>query len=105
MNTCKKARTTSDIGSLPDGKAYYEYLVRQQTTTDKTREEIYDIGLSEVKRIRGIIDSVRNELGFKDDLSAFFEYEYMRNDKKFIPYKTPDEVLAAFHKIHGCPGG
>ena len=92
------ARETSGIGVLPDGKAWYEYLVKQQTTTEKTPEDIYDIGLSEVKRIRGIMDSVKNAVGFKGDLPAFFEY--MKNDKKFMPYKTPGEVLNAFHKIH-----
>jgi uncharacterized protein (DUF885 family) len=94
----QKARTTSGIGSLPDGKAYYEYLVRNQTTTTKTPEEVYTIGLSEVKRIRSIMDSVKNAVGYKGDLPAFFEY--MKNDKKFMPYKTAAEVLAAFHTIH-----
>ena len=93
-----KARTTSGIGSLPDGKAYYEYLTRYQTTTDKTPEDIYNIGLSEVKRIRSIMDSVKNAVGFKGDLPAFFEY--MKTDKKFMPYKTPEQVLAAYHTIH-----
>ena len=93
-----KARTTSGIGSLPDGKVYYEYLARYQTTTDKTPEDIYNIGLSEVKRIRGIMDSVKNAVGFKGGLPAFFEY--MKTDKKFMPYKTPADVLAAFHTIH-----
>lgn len=93
-----KGTTTSGIGSLTDGKAYYEYLARQQTTTDKTPEEIYNIGLSEVKRIRGIMDSLKNSVGFKGDLPAFFEH--MKTDKKFMPYKTPEEVLNAFHKIH-----
>ena len=93
-----KSRASSGIGALPDGKAYYAYLVRQQTTTDKTPDEIYNTGLSEVKRIRGLMDSVKNAVGFKGDLPAFFEY--MKNDKKFMPYKTPQEVLNAFHKIH-----
>ncbi len=93
-----KSRASSGIGVLPDGKAYYAYLVRQQTTTDKTPDEIYNTGLSEVKRIRGLMDSVKNAVGFKGDLPAFFEY--MKNDKKFMPYKTPQEVLNAFHKIH-----
>jgi uncharacterized protein (DUF885 family) len=44
------------------------------------------------------MDSVKNAVGFKGDLAAFFEY--MKTDKKFMPYKTPGEVLAAFHKIH-----
>jgi uncharacterized protein (DUF885 family) len=93
-----KARATSGIGPLPDGKAYYAYLVKQQTTTDKTPDEIYNLGLSEVKRIRGLMDSVKNAVGFKGDLPAFFEY--MKNDKKFMPYKTPPDVLNAFNKIH-----
>lgn len=93
-----KARATSGIGSLPDGSALYAYLVRNQTTTQKTPEEIYQTGLSEVARIRGLMDSVRLSVGFKGDLPAFFDY--MRTDKKFMPYKTPAEVLAAFESIH-----
>ncbi len=92
-----KARTTSGVSALPDGKRYYEYLVRQQTTTNKTPEEIYNIGLAEVKRIRGIMDSVKNAVNFKGDLPAFFEY--MRTNKIFMPYKTPEEVLNAFRAI------
>ncbi len=93
-----KARTTSGLGALPGGADYYAYLVRDQTTTNKTPEEIYQTGLREVARIRGIMDSVKQSVGFKGDLAAFFEY--MKTDKKFMPYKTPAEVLAAFEKIH-----
>lgn len=93
-----KARTSSGIGALPDGAALYAYLVRNQTTTQKTPEEIYQTGLKEVARIRGIMDSVKNAVGFTGDLPAFFEY--MKTDKRFMPYKTPQEVLAAFEAIH-----
>jgi uncharacterized protein (DUF885 family) len=93
-----KARTSSGIGALPGGAALYAYLVRNQTTTQKTPEEIYQTGLKEVARIRGIMDSVKNAVGFKGDLAAFFDY--MKTDKKFMPYKTPAEVLAAFEAIH-----
>ena len=93
-----KARKSSGYDSLPNGKAWYAFLVKQQTTTSKTPDEIYNLGLSEVKRIRGIMDSVKNAVGFKGDLPAFFEY--MKTDKKFMPYKSPEEVLNAFHKIH-----
>ncbi|MGF7040264.1 DUF885 domain-containing protein [Mucilaginibacter lappiensis] len=92
------ARTTSGYSSLPDGAAKYAYLVKQQTTTDKTSEEIYQIGLKEVSRIRGIMDSIKTRVGFKGDLKAFFEY--MKTDPKFTPYKTPKEVLDAFESIH-----
>jgi uncharacterized protein (DUF885 family) len=93
-----KARATSGIGALPGGADYYAYLVRDQTTTTKSPEEIYQTGLREVTRIRGLMDSVRQAVGFKGDLTSFFEY--MKTDKKFMPYKTPQEVLAAFEKIH-----
>jgi len=92
-----KARASSGISDVPDGKKYYEYLVRQQTTTTKSPDEIHATGLSEVKRISGLMDSVKNAVGFKGDLKAFFEY--MRTDQKFTPYKTPEEVLNAFRSI------
>lgn len=93
-----KARETSGISSLPNGKNYYQYLIRSQTTTDKTPEEIYQIGLSEVERIGKLQDSVKNTVGFKGDMNAFFEY--MKTDKQFMPYKQPSQVLAAFEAIH-----
>jgi uncharacterized protein (DUF885 family) len=91
-------RNTSGYSSLPNGTAMYAYLVKQNTTTNKTPEEIYQLGLSEVARIRTQMDSIKNKVGFEGDLKAFFEY--MKTDKKFMPYKTPKEVLAAFENIH-----
>ena len=93
-----KARNSSGIDALPGGTDYYAFLVRQQTTTDKTSEEIYQTGLREVARIKALMDSVKNSTGFKGDLPAFFEY--MKTDKKFIPYNTPKEILDAYEKIH-----
>ncbi|RYG16867.1 MAG: DUF885 domain-containing protein, partial [Chitinophagaceae bacterium] len=93
-----KARATSGYSALPGGAAWYAYLVRQQTTTNKTPEEVYQTGLKEVARIKGEMDSIKNLVGFKGDLKAFFEY--MKTDKKFMPYKTPQEILAAFENIH-----
>ncbi len=93
-----KARSTSGWSGMPGGAEWYAYLVRQQTTTKKTPEEVYQTGLKEVARIKSQMDSIRNLVGFKSDLKAFFEY--MKTDKKFMPYKTPKEVLAAFENIH-----
>ncbi len=93
-----KARETSGVSALPNGKNYYQYLIRSQTTTNKTPEEIYQLGLSEVARISHLQDSIKNLVGFKGHINAFFEY--MKTDKKFMPYKTPQEVLAAFEAIH-----
>jgi len=92
-----KARTTTGINALPDGDKMYKYLVRFWTTTNKTTDEIYNTGLSEVKRIRDEMEKTRNEVKFNGDLKAFFEF--MKNDKQFMPYKTPTEVLGAFAAI------
>ncbi|OIR05006.1 hypothetical protein GALL_128220 [mine drainage metagenome] len=93
-----KARNTSGISALPDGAALYNYEIAYWTTTNKTADEIYNTGLSEVKRIRGLMDSVKNAVGFKGDLKSFFEF--MKTDKQFMPYKKPEDVLNAFHAIY-----
>lgn len=93
-----KARTTTGIGDIPEGKERYAYLVKSWTTINKTPDEIYNTGLSEVKRIRTEMERIKNEVGFNGDLKAFFEY--MRTDPKFKPFKTPGDVLNAFHNIH-----
>jgi uncharacterized protein (DUF885 family) len=93
-----KARATSGVNALPNGDKYYKYQIRYWTTTDKTADEIYNTGLREVKRILVTMDSVKNSVGFKGDLKSFFEY--MKNDKRFMPYKSPQEVLNAFDSIH-----
>ncbi len=92
-----KARATSGISSNPTGSDYYKYLIEQWTTTTHTPDEIYAKGLEEVKRIREEMEKVKTEVKFNGDLKAFFEF--MKNDKQFMPYKTPAEVLAAFHSI------
>jgi uncharacterized protein (DUF885 family) len=93
-----KARSSSGLSALPGGLAWYQWLVRDQTTTSKSPDEIYQTGLSEVARIRRIMDSVKNSVGFTGDLHAFFDY--INTDKKFMPFKTPQDVLDAFEAIH-----
>ena len=93
-----KTRTSSGFSAMTTGKEMYAYRVKSQTTTDKTPEEIYQTGLSEVARIRKSMDSIKHAVGFKGDLKAFFEF--MKEDKQFMPYKSPKEVIAAFEKIH-----
>ncbi|RBL92831.1 DUF885 domain-containing protein [Chitinophaga flava] len=92
-----KARKTSGIDGIPDGKKYYDYLVRSWTSTNKTPEEIYALGESEVARIRGEMEAIKNSTGFKGDLSAFFTF--VRNDKKLRIFKTPAAVLDSFKAI------
>lgn len=93
-----KARTSTGISNIPGGDKYYQYLIRQQTTTSKTPDEIYQTGLAEVKRIRTEMERIKKETGFTGDLKAFFNY--LKTDKKFTPYKTSKEILDAFEQIH-----
>ncbi|UYZ59404.1 DUF885 domain-containing protein [Hymenobacter latericus] len=92
-----KSRTSTGIAAVPNGPEIYRYYVKYWTTTDKTPDEIYQTGLAEVKRIRTEMERVKNQVGFKGDLNAFFNY--MRTDKRFTPYKTPEDVLNAFRGI------
>ncbi|MEO5681579.1 MAG: DUF885 domain-containing protein [Chitinophagaceae bacterium] len=93
-----KARITSGVGSLPAGADYYKLCVKQWTTTNKSLEEIYNTGLSEVKRIRTGMENVKNSTGFKGSLEDFFQF--MKTDKQFMPFKTPEEVLDSFRHIY-----
>ena len=92
-----KARATSGINTVPTGDEYYKYLIEYWTTTNKTPDEIYSTGLTEVKRIKEEMERVKTEVKFTGDLNAFFEF--MKNDKQFMPYKTPEDVLNAFRSI------
>ncbi|GAB3933880.1 DUF885 domain-containing protein [Larkinella terrae] len=92
-----KARTTSGIDAVPKGLELYRYLVKTWTTTDKTPEEIYQTGLREVTRIRGEMEKVKAQVGFKGTLNEFFTH--LKTDPKLYPYKQPKEVLDAFNAI------
>jgi len=92
-----KARNSAGINALPGGDKLYAYLVKYWTTTNKTPDEIYQTGLSEVKRIRKEMEQIKNQVGFKGDLNAFFDF--MKTDKQFMPFKTAEEILAATRKI------
>lgn len=92
-----KARSTTGVNALPDGAAYYNYLIRVWTTTDKSTDEIYNTGLSEVKRITEEMEKTKASVNYTGDLKSFFEY--LKTDSQFMPYKKPEEVLNAFRAI------
>jgi uncharacterized protein (DUF885 family) len=61
-----KGRSEPGIWSLPDGQAYYTFLVKQSTTTNLTAEEIHQLGLAQVKEIEERMLATANKLGYKD---------------------------------------
>lgn len=92
-----KSRSASGISSIKGGDAYYRYLVRYWTTTDMTPDQIFETGQKEVARIRSEMEQVKQQVGFKGDLKAFFKY--VNDNPKFNPFKTPEQVLAAYKSI------
>lgn len=92
------SRNTSGIGSIPNGKEIYKAYVKQWTTTDKTPEEIHEIGLKEVARLNAEMEKVKEQVGFKGTLKEFLNE--VRNKKELKPYTKPEEVLAHFQKIY-----
>jgi uncharacterized protein (DUF885 family) len=92
------SRSTSGIGSFPFGKALYATYVKQWTTTEKTPEEIHELGLKEVARLNAEMEQVKNQVGFKGSIKAFFDE--VRNKKELKPFKKPEEVLANFQQIY-----
>jgi uncharacterized protein (DUF885 family) len=92
-----KTRTSAGISAIPDGLAYYQQMIKLWTTTDLTPDSIFRLGESEVARIREEMEKVKQKVGFKGDLQAFFKY--VNEDKKFKPFKTDEEVIDAFKAI------
>ncbi|MHA4739365.1 DUF885 domain-containing protein [Dyadobacter sp. MSC1_007] len=91
-------RKTNGFDALPNGKAIYDYYIKYYTTTEMTADEIHQIGLKEVARISGEMEKVKEQVGFKGDLKSFFND--VRNNKKLMPFKSAEEVIANFNKIH-----
>lgn len=52
------ARTTWGVAGWPDGKQLYQQCLKYHTSTDMTPQEVYDLGLKEVSRIRGNMEAV-----------------------------------------------
>jgi uncharacterized protein (DUF885 family) len=88
----------SGVGALPNGAAYYRERLANQTTTTLSAEEIHQIGLAEVARLRAEMEAIRKEVGFDRDLRAFFaELRDKKDDRRFY-YPDTDEGRAAYIK-------
>ena len=81
------------VSSLPDGEAYYEHLTRRFTTTSLSPDEIHDLGLTEVSRIRAEMQAVIDELEYEGDFASFLNF--LRTDPQFY-YDDPDQLYEAY---------
>jgi uncharacterized protein (DUF885 family) len=86
-------RDTVSIGDIPDGAAYYKYLVRWQTTTNMTPEQIHQIGLDLVKQTRVQMDDLIKQTGFKGSFADFVKF--VNTDPRF-EFSSKDDMLMRY---------
>ncbi len=90
------ARATTGLRDLPNGPAWYQVRARASTTTDLTPAQIHALGLAEVKRIRGQMDSVIAASGFKGSFAEFVQF--LRTDPRFY-WTTPEDLIRGSREL------
>lgn len=96
-NYIPNARTSTGLLDNSNGKQEYKLWLKYYTTLDISPDEIFDLGLREVARIRKEMDSLKTQVGFKGDLKSFFDH--VKSDPKFFPFKTQEEVLDRYRSF------
>jgi len=86
-------RDTVGLSDLPGGTEWYAYKVRTSTTTDLTPEQIHDIGLKEVARIRALMEKAKERVGFDGTLAEF--YRHLDEDPA-LKFQNCEEMQAAY---------
>jgi uncharacterized protein (DUF885 family) len=89
----KRANDDAGVWKFPDGADFYTSALRRTTTTNLSADQIHEIGLKEVARIHGEMTKIKEKVGFKGDLQAFFKF--MREDRQFYLPDT-DEGRAKY---------
>jgi len=87
------SRVEVGIGALQSGREMYESAARRFTTTSLSPEQIHQIGLDEVARIRGEMEELIQELGFDGDLQDF--NDYLRTAPEFY-YESPEALFEGY---------
>lgn len=82
--------------TMPEGEASYRFLVRRETTTRMSPDEIHRLGLSEVARIRGLMEQTIQETGFEGGFAEFLRM--LRTDTRFYA-QTPADLLEKASEI------
>jgi uncharacterized protein (DUF885 family) len=90
------ARDSIAMSDLPDGRAWYAFTARSYTTTNLTPEQIHQIGLAEVRRIRRQMEELKAAAGFQGSLQEFFTF--LRTDPRFF-FDRPEDLLAGYRDI------
>ncbi|MGA2172215.1 MAG: DUF885 domain-containing protein [Sedimentisphaerales bacterium] len=84
------ARQDIAASSLPNGRAFYEHCVRSETTLDVTPQQVHDIGLAEVNRIKAEMNKLIASRGFENDMNGFVKF---LNASEQSSVRTPQQLL------------
>ncbi len=92
-------RETAGFDAYEKGAEMYQYSIKKYTSTvDLNANDIYELGLKEVARLRSEMEKVKNEIGFEGDLKAFFDF--VRNKKELMPFTEPQQIIDNYNAIH-----
>jgi uncharacterized protein (DUF885 family) len=91
-------RAPTDVGvwQYPNGRAYYEYLVRHHTTTEMTPDEIHQLGFQELERIHSEMQTIFSQLGYPEDESLPQLFERVAQDSGSL---QGDEIVAEYEVL------
>ncbi|MCJ8158632.1 DUF885 family protein [Sphingomonas sp. LaA6.9] len=90
------ARDSVGMLGMKGGDKVYQSAIEQLTTLPLTADYVHNLGLSEVARIRGEMEAIKNQVGFKGTLGEFFQY--LRTDPRFKP-KTKQDLVDGYYAI------
>ena len=88
-----KSRDSIGISDVPGGRKHYEYLAKYFTTTNLTPDEIHQIGLDEIERIRSEMNEIIKQVNWDGDFNSFLDY--LRTSPRFY-YDNSEDLFNAY---------
>jgi uncharacterized protein (DUF885 family) len=82
--------------SLPNGQAWYQFLAKVHTTTDMPVDEIHNLGLTEVARLRAEMEKIKNQVNFKGSLAKFDQF--LKEDNRFY-YTNANDLMLGYRDL------
>ncbi len=89
-------RTEIAVATFPKGDKWYEFLVKDHTTTQLTAKQIHELGLAEVARINKDMDGIRAKLKFKGTKADF--HKFIQTDSQFF-FTSPKDLISEYRNI------
>jgi prolyl oligopeptidase len=89
-------RTDAGIWSIPGGKERYKFNIKSFTTLNMTAEQIHEVGMNEVFRIRGEMDKLKDQIGYKGSIDEF--NNFLKTDPQFY-YTDKKDLMEGFRTI------